>query len=107
MAKSKNNYIDFELQWLETKASELKQYIDNRPLHLLVDRMAYKETKAGGVIPVIIATIEAQRADISKAVKDYAEITSSIANLRERESKKVEVRGGRDLPGVLSEGDDE
>ena len=28
--KKKNTYVDFELEWLENKALELKQYIDDR-----------------------------------------------------------------------------
>jgi hypothetical protein len=35
--KKKNTYVDFELEWLEKKSLELKQYIDDRPFDKLKD----------------------------------------------------------------------
>ena len=43
-AKKRNTYIDFELSWLENKAKELQQYIDDRPLNDLKDRDFLKQT---------------------------------------------------------------
>jgi hypothetical protein len=101
--KKVSQYDTFSLDWLVNKAEELKQYVDGRPLHLLEDRMAYKETKGGGVIPVVISTIEQQRADLSKAVKDYGEIYNQIKLLKERDQAKLEKRGGGKVAGILND----
>lgn len=86
-AKKRNTYIDFELSWLENKAKELQQYIDDRPLNDLKDRDFLKQTAKGGVVHMIASTIEQQRADLGKALKDYTEIISALAQLREQEEK--------------------
>ena len=48
-AKKKELLIEYELEFLEEKLKELKQYIQSNPFSQLKDRMAYKETKNGGV----------------------------------------------------------
>ena len=88
---------DAWLKNVENKAIELKKYVDDRPLHELKDRMAYKETKTGGVIPICIANKEAQRKDLTQALKDYAEILKTVEQMREREAAKVEIRGNGDI----------
>jgi hypothetical protein len=100
--KKIGQYETFSLSWLSNKALELKEYVDARPLNLLADRIAYKETKTGGVIPVVIATIEQQRADLSKAVKDYGDISMQIKKLMEEERLKViETRGDVEIPDIM------
>lgn len=90
--------IEYELEFLNTKLEELKVYIEDTPFSSLTDRMAYKETKAGGAIPMCIATKEAQRKDLTQALKDYAEILRTVDSMRVREEgKKVEVRGDVEL----------
>ena len=37
--------IEYELEFLESKLDELKQYIEANPFSTLADRMAWKETK--------------------------------------------------------------
>ncbi len=97
-AKKKSNYIEYELEFLETKAEELKEYIQDRPFSKLIDRMAYKETKNGGLIPTIVANIETQRKDLTQALKDYAEIIQTIAGMREKSDiKKSSPRGEQAL----------
>lgn len=101
--KKKNTYIDFELSWLEQKAKELKQYIDDRPLERLKDRDFLKQTAKGGVVHMIAATVEQQRADLGKALKDYTEIIGAIAQLREQEAKREEMRKGFDNKNILDD----
>ena len=72
--------IEYELEFLESKLDELKQYIEANPFSTLTDRMAWKETKGGGAIPICIANKEAQRKDLTQALKDYAEICDSFAH---------------------------
>ena len=59
--------IEYELEFLESKLDELKQYIEANPFSTLTDRMAWKETKGGGAIPICIANKEAQRKDLTQA----------------------------------------
>lgn len=90
--------IEYELEFLESKLEELKQYIEANPFSTLTDRMAWKETKGGGAIPICIANKEAQRKDLTQALKDYAEILRTVDVMREKqEAKKVETRGGAEL----------
>lgn len=103
-AKKKiNPYIDFELEWLETKAKELKKYVDDRPLDKLIDRDFLKQTSKGGIMHMIASTVEQQRADLSKALKDYVDIITAISTLREKEEQKLEKRGGGNVAGILED----
>lgn len=96
-ATKKALLIEYELEFLETKLQELKEYIQANPFSTLADRMAYKETRAGGVIPICLANKESQRKDLTQALKDYAEILRTVDSMREKEEAKVEVRGGAGL----------
>jgi hypothetical protein len=101
MATSKKALlIEYELEFLDMKLQELKEYIQANPFSSLTDRMAYKETRAGGAIPICIANKEAQRKDLTQALKDYAEILRTVDSMREKEESKVEVRGKGDLSGA-------
>ena len=96
--KKKDNYIEYELEFLETKLEELKDYIVANPFNELKDRMAYKETKGGGVIPICVANKEAQRKDLTQALKDYAEILRTVDSMRQKEEEKQKsVRGHQAL----------
>lgn len=101
--KEKALLIEYELEFLEAKLQELKDYIEANPFSKLADRMAYKETKSGGVIPICIANKEAQRKDLTQALKDYAEILRTVDAMREKEEAKVEVRGKAELSGQAQE----
>jgi hypothetical protein len=104
MATSKKvSLIEYELEFLESKLSELKDYIESNPFSTLQDRMAYKETKNGGVIPICIANKEAQRKDLTQALKDYVEILQSVDKLRNVEQAKVEVRGNGEMSAMAED----
>lgn len=104
MATSKKvNLIQYELEFLETKLQELKDYIEANPFSSLQDRMAYKETKSGGVIPICIANKEAQRKDLTQALKDYVEILQSVDKLRTLEETKVETRGKTEMSSMAED----
>jgi hypothetical protein len=105
MATKKNNYIDFELEWLEAKAKELQQYVDDNPVTELEDRKDVKETKNGGAIWVVVATIEQQHKNIRDTLKDYSILIEAIGRLREGEAKKkMQARGDSNL-SMMEEGD--
>lgn len=98
MISKGNKYAGMELEWLEMKAEEQRAYVDANPLTSLTDRMQYKETKGGGIIPMCVATIEQQHKNIRDTLKDYAQIVEVIIRLREKEEmKKTLTRGDANL----------
>lgn len=100
MIRSKKDlFIEYELSFLETKLEELKAYIEESPFSELQDRVRLKETK-GGIAEVVVATKEAQRKDLTQALKDYAEILQTIDRLRALEPLK-ESKGDREVPSRM------
>lgn len=103
MATKKVNYIEMELEWLEMKAEELRAYCDANPVTKLTDRIAYKETRGGGVMPMVIATIEQQIKSIRETLQDYIKIIEAVEKLREKEvTKKTLTRGDQELTPIES-----
>jgi hypothetical protein len=103
MALTKTTYINTELDWAEVQLISWRQYVDANPLHILKDRVEYKETKGGGVMPMIVATIEAQGKFVQETMKNYLALLEQVEKLREKEeAKKIPVRGGVEL-GSMAE----
>jgi len=97
MAKNKLFIVD-EIDFLEEQVSQLKRYIEDNPLDNIADRISFKETKGGGMIPMVVSTKEAQRKDLALALKDYAQLLEVVNKLRESEEAKAQVaRGGADI----------
>jgi hypothetical protein len=104
MAIRKTTYIDVELDWAETQLASWKQYVDANPLHTLEDRIKWKETKAGGAMPMVIASIEAQGKFVQETMKNYLTLLKEVDVMREKqEAKKVETRGGQELGSMAEE----
>lgn len=94
MSKKKNTtYIELELKFLESKLKELKEYIKDNPFDKLDDR----EVSDGRGGTKIAATKEAQRKDLTSALKEYSEILQTVDKLREKEELKVTARGNKKL----------
>lgn len=103
MATKKVNYIEMELDWLEGKAEELRSYCDSTPISSLEDRFAYRETRGGGAIPIVIQTKEQQIKSIRETLQDYIKIIEAIEKLREKEEiKKTAIRGDQELSPLES-----
>ena len=103
MAVKRNTYINTELEWAEAQLVSWKAYVDANPLHTLEDRIKWKETKAGGAMPMVIASIEAQGKFVQETMKNYLALLEQVEKLREKEeAKKVPVRGGAEL-GSMAE----
>ena len=101
MAK-KTSYIDVELEWAEKQLATWKAYIDDNPIHELEDRVKYKETKTGGAIPMVVASIEQQGKFIQEMMKNYLTLLENVDKLREREEVKKQARGGGSVPPRMS-----
>ena len=103
MAVKKQIYIEAELDWLEGKLQEWKAYIDANPYAELKDRMSYRDTKNGGVVPMCVATIEQQQKSLRDATKEMLILLEQLNRLREmEEEKKKAVKGGGDRPTRMS-----
>lgn len=92
MAKQ-NSYISAELQWAEQQLASWKAYVDAHPLHTMTDRIEWKPTGRGGLIPMVIASIEAQGKFIQETMKNYLALLEVVDKLREKEEAKIETRG--------------
>ena len=98
MAVRKTTYINAELDWAEAQLESWKAYVDANPLHTLEDRIKWKETKAGGAMPMVIASIESQGKFVQETMKNYLALLKEVDVMREKqEAKKVETRGGAEL----------
>ena len=93
----KKSYINTELNWAEENLASWKSYIDAHPLHTLVDRIEWKPTAKGGLLPMVIASIESQGKFIQETMKNYLSLLEVVDNLRSKEEAKIEVRGKVEL----------
>lgn len=92
MAAKKNRFIFADLQWCEKHLKEWKTDVDNNPFDKIDDRWGRKETSTGGATHIIAATIEAQKNDIRKTMKDILELLPRINELREQEDKQKDIK---------------
>jgi hypothetical protein len=89
----KTTYINTELDWAEEQLKSWKQYVDANPLHELKDRIEWKPTAKGGMLPMVIASIESQGKFIQETMKNYLALLEVVDKLRSVEEAKVDVRG--------------
>lgn len=98
MITKKTTYISVELDWAEEQLKSWKTYIDTHPLHEMTDRIEWKPTAKGGVLPMVIASIEAQGKFIQETMKNYLSLLEVVDRLRNIEEKKKEARGSGNVP---------
>lgn len=98
MAVKKTTYINTELKWAEEQLSSWKAYIDAHPMHELTDRIEWKPTARGGMMPMVIASIEAQGKFIQETMKNYLALLEVVDKLREKEEVKKQARGNGAIP---------
>ena len=96
-AIKKTTYINTELEWAEEQLKSWRAYVDANPMHELKDRIEWKPTAKGGMLPMVIASIESQGKFIQETMKNYLALLEVVDKLREKEEAKVEVRGGSAL----------
>jgi len=98
MAVRKNNYINVEIEWAETQLESWKEYVNMHPLQNLSDRIEWKPTAKGGLLPMVIASIESQGKFIQETMKNYLSLLEVVDRLREKEEAKKEARGSGSVP---------
>ena len=104
MAKiTKTTYVNAELDWAEEQLKSWKAYVDANPLHELKDRIEWKPTSKGGMMPMVIASIEAQGKFIQETMKNYLALLEVVEKLREKEEAKVEIRGKGELSSMAED----
>lgn len=97
MALRKDSYINTELDWAEEQLHTWKTYIDAHPLHKLKDRVEWKQTKTGGTMPMVVASIETQGKFLQETMRNYLALLEVVDKLREREENKIETRGKAEI----------
>ena len=103
MAVKKLSYISAELEWAEQRLTEWRAYIDNNPINALKDRIEWKPTAKGGMLPMVIASIESQGKFIQETMKNYLALLEVVDKLREKEESKIEIRGSGDLSSMAED----
>ena len=98
MAIKKTTFINAELEWAEEQLYSWKSYVDANPLHELKDRIEWKPTAKGGMLPMVIASIEAQGKFIQETMKNYLSLLEVVDKLRTQEEAKKEARGSGTVP---------
>lgn len=101
MPAKKNNFITNDLDFAEEQLAEWKQYVLDNPFSQLKDRIEFKQTKGGGVMPMVVSTIEQQGKFIQETLKNYISLLEVVNKLREQEQAKIEARGGKEIKGGL------
>lgn len=99
MATSKKQlFVDIELEWAESQLESWKKYVDSNPIHELKDRIEMKPTAKGGLMPMVIASIEQQGKFIQETMKNYLALLKEVDNMRSIEEAKKEARGKGVVP---------
>ncbi len=101
----KNNYITAELDWAEEQLESWKAYVDANPMYELKDRIQFKETRGGGVMPMVIASIEQQGKFLQETMKNYLALLDVVNKLREAEEQKKEKIRGNEALSPMENGD--
>ena len=91
MAVKKTTYINTELEWAESQLVTWRSYVDANPLHQLKDRIEWKPTAKGGLLPMVIASIEAQGKFIQATMNNYLDLLEVVDKLREKEEANQEA----------------
>lgn len=97
MPTKKNNYINAELDFANIQLASWRKYIEDNPVDQLKDRIEWKTTKSGGMMPMVVASIEQQGKFLQETLKNYLALAEVVDKLREREEAKVEARGKTQL----------
>ncbi len=102
-ATNKTTYINTELDWAEEQLKSWRAYVDINPLYELKDRIEWKPTSKGGLLPMVIASIESQGKFIQDTMKNYLALLEVVDRLRKTEEAKIEVRGGTGMSSMAED----
>lgn len=112
MAKiGKNNFINYELDWLEDKIKQMMLYVDNNPIDSVQDRIEVMESQRGNPIIKVIATKEHQIKLLKELIREMPAILEDV-NLKRKTANEEKiargVRGQQEVPDFMEDdGDDD
>jgi len=98
MAVKKNTYSEVELDWAESQLASWKKFIDDHPVHEMKDRIEWKPTSKGGMLPMVISSIETQIKSITELMQKYLLLLKEVDAMREIQEKPQEAKAGGDIP---------
>jgi hypothetical protein len=108
--KKKTNYIGYELEWLEERCQELREWVEVKLRGGIKDRI---EIFTQGRTPVIkvISSEETQIKTLRDTLKELPSMLMEINRLRklaeEEEADGRSVRGDHDIPGFMDDDEDD
>lgn len=86
--------ITEELEWYEKKINQIKQYIESIDPGSLTDRIEWKPTSKGGMMPMVIASKEAQMKSFSEQLEKTAKLLDVLDELRNKYAEKEMLTRG-------------
>lgn len=98
MSGKKSTYVNAELDWAETQLQSWREYVESHPFPELKDRIEHRPTAKGGLIPMVVASIEQQGKFLQETMKNYLSLLEVVDKLREKEAAKKEARGTGSVP---------
>ncbi len=100
---AKENHIKIELDWLNEKAQQLRDYIDANPVSEIDDRIETVISSKGIPAVKVIAKKEESLKAWINALKEYAGFLDTLNELREIDSvSKTELRKGVTMNGMMT-----
>lgn len=101
MPAKANVYTSAELDFAEAQILSWRTYVEAHPFEGLKDRIEWKPTKGGGLMPMVVASIEQQGKFLQETIKNYLLMLDIVEKLREKEALKVTARGGKEVKGGM------
>lgn len=91
---NKSLLITQELEWYEEKTNQIRNYIEGINLATLTDRIEWKPTSKGGVLPMVIASKEAQAKSFMEMMEKLPKILNALDELRNKYAEKEMLTRG-------------
>lgn len=95
-------YSKTTLDWCKQKVEDWMTYVDANPFHKLVDRIEWKPTSKGGLLPMVIATKESQIKCLRDTMKEALIMLEHIRKIEDRVNSTT-LRGDVDMPEMMKE----
>jgi hypothetical protein len=93
----KKVYVDIELEYAEQQLRSWREYIDDNPIHELVDRIEWIDGKYGQV-PKVIQSKENQIKCVQDLLVKYLTLLKEVNEMREGREMRVAAKGDMDIP---------
>lgn len=103
MPIKKNPFAAIDPEWASLQLESWKAYIDTNPFNDMKDRIEWKPTSKGNMLPMVIASKEAQMKSCRETLRDYIALAIELKKLLlMTAAEEKEIRGGEDMPDIMS-----